>query len=723
MKPQFTKPITRTLIYSSIIILISFVCYFSNGPLTKNYVNEIESKTYDLLFIIRHNLKLNPELPKNILIVGIDAGSISKVGIPWPWPRQFHASLLDGLTSAKARFVIYDIIFDTISPLSLQTQDISENQLIAKSSFDAGKEDDDIFAKSIAQAMNVFLACEAEPISKTQYQAVLPIVPYLKALKNDIGFLGNSSVIYDQDNFVRKAKIISPEFYKDPALAGSTAFRVTQKYFKKRAEILSNEIVKIGQRKFPKEILINFYGPSETITTIPYWKALDLIYKGDTNIFKDKIIFIGRAKLKASIDPFKSVRAPDSFATPFCTLTPNFSGVEIQATIASNLLNNSYITRLNTFLFSLALLIISILTFFIVSWLRTRLTDCLLICLGLSALYIISAFLLLVFLRISIPPTFPVYSIILPMCFINFLDQYFIVDKARRRQARIFRQLVPTQVADEIEKMDQEQLALGGTKRIVTALFTDIQNFTRMCEKYAPEIIVNVLNQFFTEMVRIIHKYNGLVDKFIGDAIMAIWGSPKVLDNKLQATLAANCALDMKTELEKLNESWRELGLIEKLNIRIGVNISEAITGNVGSPQRIQFSAIGDGVNVASRLEGVNKVYGTTILLSESTAKYLDNSFYLREIDTVVVPGKDIPVAIYELVRAHEYNSGLVEKYTLALENYRNKNFDNAIKYWQECLKINPEDKPSKVMLDRTLKLTHSEIPNNWQPIWIVENK
>lgn len=713
----------RTLILTLFIILTSLIFYFGNIPLISNYLQDVESKTYDLLFITRHNLNLNPRVPKNIIIVGIDAASINKVGVPWPWPRQFHASLVDALIEAKAKLIIFDIIFDTISPLSLQTQDIQGKETIAKTTFDAGKEDDQIFANSIQKAKNVLLACEAEPLSKMKYLSVIPINPFVSALNNDSSFLGNSSVKYDSDNFTRTAKLLYPEYYKDQAISSSLALRTAQKYFKSRAEIIKDKIIKLDKREIPHEFLIDFYGPSETIKTIPYWKALELIYKGNSNVFKNKIVFIGRTKLKASIDPFKSVRSPDSFPTPFSGITPNFSGVEIQATILGNIIENSFIVKINKILLITIIILIGLIAGTVVYFFRPRLVSCFFIFLLFSLIYIAISFRMFLFFKISIPPTFPVYGVILPIYFINFLDQHFIVDRARRRQAKIFRQLVPTQVADEIEKMGQEELALGGTKRVITALFTDIQNFTGMCEKYSPEIIVNILNQFFTEMVKIIHKNNGLVDKFIGDAIMALWGSPKIIDEKSQANLAAHCALGMKKQLKELNHLWKELGLNESLNIRIGLNTDVAITGNVGSPQRIQFSAIGDGVNVASRLEAVNKVYGTSILISENTSKLLDNTFHKREIDTVIVPGKDIPINIYELLDDEYYSDDLVNKYSLALNSYRNKNFDEAIKFWQECLNIKPEDKPSQIMLSRALKYKNSGISNEWNSVWIIENK
>lgn len=701
--------------------------YFANIPLVSNYLHDIELKTYDLLFITRHNLNLDPPRPKNVIIVGIDAGSINKVGVPWPWPRQFHASLVEALTQAKAKLIIFDIIFDTISPLSTQIQDISGTEAVAETSFDAGKEDDGFFAQSIKSAMNVILACEAEPLSKSTYQAVLPINTYLKALNSDIRFLGNSSITYDSDNFVRRAKLIYPEFYKDPAVAGSIAFRAAQEYLNIRAKILNDDLIKFGKREIPKDFLINFYGPSETITTIPYWKTLELISQGETSIFKNKIILIGRTKLKASIDPFKSVRSPDAFPTPYAALTPNFSGVELQATILNNLIDNTFIVKANKFVICLIFLIIGLAASLFISKFRQRLVLCFYTCLLLSAAYIGFSFLFFLFFRVSVPTTYPTYGVIFPIYFINLLDQYFIVDKARRRQAKIFRQLVPSQVADEIERMDQDQLALGGSKREITVLFTDIKNFTGLCERNTPETIINILNEFFTEMVKVIHKHNGLVDKFIGDAIMALWGSPKVLEKETQANLATTCALSMIRELKELNQMWERTGLNETLNIRVGINTDYAVTGNIGSVQRMQFSAVGDGVNVASRLEAVNKVYGTSILLSGNTAKLLDKTQMLREIDTVMVPGKDTPLDIYELLDPKDSIPELIKNYSLALNHYRNKNFEEAINLWQACTKLDKKDKASQVMLERAVKFRHQELNSklseNWEPIWAVENK
>lgn len=699
------------------------ISYFGDTPLISNYLHDIENKTYDIFFISRHNLNLNPKPPKNIVIVGIDATSINKVGVPWPWPRQFHASLLDALVKAGSKLVIFDIIFDTISPLSLQTQDISGQETIAKSTFDAGKEDDDIFAKSLSKAMNVLLACEAEPLSENEYYPSLPITTFVRALNNDVNFLGNTSISYDSDNFVRRAKLIYPAFQNDPAVSSSISFRAAQRYLNIRGKVLADDFIQLDSKKIPQEFLINFYGPSETIKTIPFWKTLESIYKGEMTTFKDKIILIGRTKLRASIDPYKSVRSPDSFATPFASLTPNYSGVEIQATILGNLLDNSYIVKTNKAITGILILITGLITVLIIWKFRPRIITCLYICTLFSAFYILTAFVIFLVSNILIPPTFPTYGIILPIYLINSLDQYFIVDFARRRQAKIFRQLVPAQVADEIEEMDQEQLALGGTKREITVLFTDIQNFTGLCEKYPPETIINVLNKFFTEMVNTVHMHSGLVDKFIGDAIMAIWGAPKVIEKELQADLAAQSALSMLNELRQLNILWQRSGLMEEIGVRIGINTSEAITGNVGSLDRIQFSAIGDGVNLAARLEAVNKVYGTSILLSGTTAKLLENKYRLREIDTVTVPGKDTSTDIYELIADENYNPELIQKYTIALNNYRNKNFSEAIKLWQECIKINPNDNPSQIMMQRTTKLLKSEIPSDWKPTWIVENK
>lgn len=718
----------RTFIYSLLIIFISLLCYFKDIPVISTLIHEAEHKSYDLLFITRHSLNLNPKPPKDIVIIGIDATSMKKVGVPWPWPRQFHASLVDGLKEAKAKLIAFDIIFDTISPLSLQTQDIQGSKTVGQSSFDEGLVDDSIFAMSIKNAMNILLATEAEPLSKKQYEAILPIPPFLKAINKDASLLGNTSVSYDSDNFIRKARLIYPEFAGNPALSSSLALRTIQKYLNKQAQVLENNKIKLNEKILPDQFLINFYGPSGTIETIPYWKALELIYSNENNFFKDKIVLVGRSKLKASIDPFKSVRAPDTFPTPFSAITPNFSGIEIQATIIGNILDNNFITKASANITMILFIFISIITSLLVGKFRARLVSCFYLCLLLSLVYLILNFLLFIFGRLYIPVTYPIYGIIIPIYFINFLDQYFFVDSARRRQAKIFRQMVPPQIADEIEQMDQEELALGGTKRTVTILFADIKNFTGICEKESPDIVVNILNKFFTHMVNTIHKYNGLVDKFIGDAIMALWGSPKIIDKDEQVSLALNCAVAMKSELKELNEFWKRMGFAQNLSLRIGINTDEVVTGNVGSPDRMQFSAIGDGVNVASRLEAVNKIYGTDITLSEQTIKCLNNNdFITRELDTVIVPGKDTPIKIYELITNGGSTKELLEYYSKALSEYRKGDFKEAIKLWEKCKETNQNDAPSKVMLKRTIQLNEARelgiLKSDWKPIWVIENK
>jgi adenylate cyclase len=722
IKNLASNSLIRTFAYSSLIILTSLICYFENIPLVSNYLQDVENQTYDLLFLVRHNLNLNPKLPNNIVIVGIDATSIQKVGVPWPWPRQFHAALVDALHEAGAKAVFFDIIFDTISPLSLQTQDISGNQT-SMSTVDAGKEDDNFFAASISNAMNVFLACEAEPLSNTKYYSAIPIDTYVNALGNDVSFLGNSAVSYDDDNFVRRTKLVHPEFYKDPAISSSIPLRIAQFYHGEKAVILNDGKIKLANKILPDNILINYYGPCGTIETIPYWKALEEVYSGNAKLFKNKIVLVGRSNLKASIDPFRSVRAPDSFATPFSKITPNFSGVEVQATITANILNGNYIVKLDRFLLLVLLIILGLFTTFIISRFRTKLFQAWYFTLSISFLYIVTSFLLLTFFNISIPPTYPVYGLILPLYVVNFFDQYFILDLNRRRQAKLFKQLVSPQVAEEIEKMGKEDLALGGKKHEITILFTDIQGFTSICEKIEPEVIVNILNKFLTAMVKIIHKHDGLVDKFIGDAIMALWGTPKHMDLAVQAESVVNCAIAMRRELIQINESWREMGYSEDLKIRIGINTGIAITGNLGSPQRAQFSAIGDAVNVASRLEGVNKVYGTGIIISEKTYSLLDKSkFSIREIDSVLVPGKDVPVRIFEVIDGDEYNE-VIKIYSEALSNYRDKKFSEALNLWGKCLEIMPSDKASKVMLNRTKKIMESDELLDWKPVWSVDSK
>jgi adenylate cyclase len=252
---------------------------------------------------------------------------------------------------------------------------------------------------------------------------------------------------------------------------------------------------------------------------------------------------------------------------------------------------------------------------------------------------------------------------------------------------------------------------LGGQRTLATVLFTDLAGFTEMSEKMEPEKVVSILTRYATEMTKIIFKYNGTLDKFIGDAVMAVWGTPA--EDEDQAIHACISALEMQRKIRLLSN---EIIIPEyKLSMRIGINTGYVMAGNMGSDERFDFTVIGDHVNIASRLEGLNKTYGTEIIISESTQKRINHRFATRELDMVRVKGKKEVIKIYELI--DEGRNSSIDLFEKGLHLYQEGQFYHAQEIFLEVLKIDLDDKPSKLFIERCdfLLKAHSD---EWNGIW-----
>lgn len=201
----------------------------------------------------------------------------------------------------------------------------------------------------------------------------------------------------------------------------------------------------------------------------------------------------------------------------------------------------------------------------------------------------------------------------------------------------MFSQYVSTSLVNELIA-NPDKLRLGGEEKSLTILFSDIAGFTSFSEGKTPEEVVTFINQFLDEMSESVLEFNGTLDKYLGDSVMAFWGAPVEIPD--HAELACKCALDMKTRLEKLNEKWNTGDAAVKM--RIGINTGDVIVGNVGGKKRFDYTVMGDNVNLASRLEGANKIYHTSIMISESTYNKIKSKFFTRELDIIKVKGKKI---------------------------------------------------------------------------------
>jgi adenylate cyclase len=266
---------------------------------------------------------------------------------------------------------------------------------------------------------------------------------------------------------------------------------------------------------------------------------------------------------------------------------------------------------------------------------------------------------------------------------------------------------------------------LGGQAAVATVLFSDIRGFTTITEQLGPQGTVALLNEYFTLMVDCIQAEEGMLDKFIGDAMMAGFGVPVTHED--DADRAMRAAIAMMSELRRWNAQRAAEGKAP-VDIGIGLNTDSVVSGNIGSRKRMDYTMIGDGVNLASRLESACKQYGAHIIISEFTYSQLRGTYRVRELDLVVVKGKSQPVAIYEVLDYHTADSypNLVDAlgyFRDGLAKYRDRNFDRAEELFSRVLELNPADKAAKMYLERSAHLRQSPPPEDWCGVWVMESK
>ncbi|MGH8641563.1 MAG: adenylate/guanylate cyclase domain-containing protein, partial [Burkholderiales bacterium] len=265
---------------------------------------------------------------------------------------------------------------------------------------------------------------------------------------------------------------------------------------------------------------------------------------------------------------------------------------------------------------------------------------------------------------------------------------------------------------------------------VMTVSFSDLVGFTAMCEQLTPDGVVRFLNQYFTLMSEPIREHRGIIDKFIGDAIMSYWGPP-FTGEKEHAALACFSALDQMARMDQFRRMLPDvLGLrkgLPAVNFRIGIASGDVTVGTIGSELSKGFTVIGDNVNLASRLEGANKEYGTTILINEDTRRLAGDAVEARELDSIRVVGKTEPVRIFELLsRKGQLGRGaaeLKERFEQGLRHYRNGEWDPAEQCFTDCLKLNPDDQPSRLFISRLEQLRADPSARQADGVWNLTKK
>ncbi len=749
--PSATRPssIRQSTWLMVAILTLMVVCLALVRP---PFAELIELKLYDLKFQYRGPLSGG----QKVAIVAIDDDSLKSVG-RWPWPREVLSALLKRLKEAQPRVIGLDIIFaekadsavaDSLDHLiqKLGQQGLGSDKVVRLLQEEKkASEFDRRLAETISQGPPVVLgfyfkkvgtkvmsseppqALEPTVIQVSSYNMVrrlgqqgkqLPIIGAegvevnLPIISTAAAGGGYFNMIPDMDGAVRwypMAVAYGPYVFAPLSL-------VTLQHYMDNKPLmiaLSNfgvKEVRLGRHLIPVDRYGRFYikylGPSGSFPT--YSAAALLEGKLSPEALKDKIVLVGAT----------AVGIYDMRTTPFSGVFP---GVEIQATIIDNILRRNF---LRTAPYSPIPDLLIILTLGLLLGLVLPQASALWI-LGFALLllqgYVVSNYLVFRYFGVNLDLLYPLLEIILVSTGVNVYS-FLKEEKARASLKKAFQSYVAPSVVEEIIK-HPERLRLGGERRELTIFFCDIRDFTTLSETLDPEKVVGVLHDFLNPMSKIVVKHGGTIDKFMGDAIMALFGAP--LQYPDHASRACKTALEMQEVLKSLSQEWESQGR-PFLKIGVGINTGLVSVGNMGSDTLFDYTAIGDNVNLAARLEGLNKAYGTDIIVSNATAQALDQGFVLRELDWVRVKGRKQPVAIYELLGLEPLDADLAEflqSYHQGLQFYKERKWDESIVEFKRALWLRPQDQQSQRYCSLAQRYRLDPPGPDWQGIATMEKK
>ena len=404
----------------------------------------------------------------------------------------------------------------------------------------------------------------------------------------------------------------------------------------------------------------------------------------------------------------------DIFETP----VGEVYGIEIIADTVATMMKQQPI-RPAPFAFEALVMLILLLAFFAVSQLKKFEN---LVFLLVIAVYSAINIYLYIYHGLVFSLSYPLVACFLSMITINLY--LFMLERKQKTFIRgAFSQYLSPAVIDMIVK-DPDKLKLGGERREMTAFFSDIQGFSTVSESLTPEELVQLLNEYLTSMCEVISSYNGTVDKFEGDAIIAFWGAP--LDNPDHARDGCMAALDMQERNIELRKKLREENR-PMLYTRMGINSGPIVVGNMGSATKTDYTMMGDNVNLAARLEGANKFYKTYTMIAENTYKLAEDSIDVRYLDVVRVVGKNEPVKIYQLLAKKNQLAGsmqeVLEHYEKGMNCYKNLNFKDAIMNFENALKLEPEDGPCLTYVNRCKMYLEQPPPKDWDGVFNFTEK
>lgn len=707
---SFGKQFISTTVIALIVSCAALVLHQTE------WIDVVEMKSLDHRF----RLYADPaQARSDIVLVTADEPSIKSFG-RWPWHRDLHAFAVEFLKAAGAKIIIFDVTF-----LEPDNCDPEFDSIFAQSVLAAGNvvladifvDDSDFPSPEFLAKSTVSVQRRPGAMSDSYNSSGLKIpIPSLAQSALSLGFV---NLTPDRDGTVRRVPLVGRVKDVEVPVLALAAARVLVKV---DGLEMDSDGIHLGDTLAPLashgRMLINWHGTLEGNAYSSYslgavvQSALEMKNERppllDPSVFKDKIVFV-------------ATTAAGTYETRPTPLSPASPGVLIHMAMLDDLLQGRFMKASPWYLPTLTIFGLCLMSAWSERFFQSMAAKIGAVA-GLAVAYYGFAVLAFTQAQWWVELVLPLGAQGMTFATVTTVD-YFTEGQKRRQIRAAFDKYMSAEVVDEI-MLNPDAIALGGEKREITVLFADIAGFTDISERLYPEDLVQFLNRYLSAMTNTIRANRGNVNKYLGDGIMAMFGAP--LKESNHATLACLSALAMQAQLEQLRETWIAEGH-PRITARIGISTGSLIVGNVGSSERLEYTIIGDTVNLASRLEGANKPFQTRILIGPRTYELAHDDIEARPIGLLRVQGKKEPVFTYELLgqagQIDPFRRKWLEMYNEGFEAYQDRRFERAKECFKQVLSIDPKDGPAMVFLGCAHKYMIDPPPLDWNGVFELQSK
>lgn len=722
----------------------------------QGYIYGLELVSQDLRFGLRGIRKASDD----VVLVTWDDQTFTEMKHRYQdWPRSLHARVIENLAEMGAKVIAFDIIIENRSEsllsklcegrsyelhLKLMPAEIGHNvaafckEVMAPTQEEAKEEEEEweeasrfpsvedlAVVEAIKKATGLgttvifdsfFSYDETEFGVRQTYHTPLPEFEEAGATSAFV------NVEPDVDAFLRR--VLPMMHYNDEWFFALplTAVAYYEGLSPEDLSVQGSEI-RVGSHRLPlygpeggERLLVNYYGPTgRSFARVPYYQVAQAEqFEGLASKIKGKLVYVGI---------YTETLGQDVYPVPFTRFDGRrMPGMEVLATTSSMILEDRYLHELPDSALILLLLVVGPLGGFLFA--RFGFLQGAVVTLAWVVGYSLIAKLLFDQRGLFVHYVPVILTFLLSYGGV-ILYRGLTEEKEKRRIRSTFSRYVTASVVEEVLN-NPEAAALGGKRKEVTIFFSDIRGFTSISESLPPEEVVSLLNEYLTEMTNIVFKYEGTLDKYIGDAVMAIWGAPAAHEDDPERAVRAS--LEMVEKVKEINARWIEQKRPATFQIGTGLNTGEVVVGNIGSEERSDYTVIGDHVNLASRLEGVTKLYGARIVASESTYDRTKEKFYYRPLDIVAVKGKQTGIRIFEVMGAKDDTTEpawieLAQMSTQGFEAYLKQQWDEALRIFREIEAKFPEDKLAPLYIERCEALKQDPPGPEWDGIARLKTK